>query len=149
MVKDVCKSLDKTETLIPYYLGREACSKYDKGIIKDLKYLNRDLENVIVIDGNLDNVKKNVDNVVIIPDFLGNPKDQELNLIIPFLKEMAKVKDVREVIDKYGNYKTYVKYYKDHPKYNVLVRDRVRKNFHFFVFFSFFLIIFLFLEITN
>ena len=40
MIKDVCKQLDKTEMLIQYYLGREACSKYDGTIIKDLSYLN-------------------------------------------------------------------------------------------------------------
>jgi len=127
MIKDVCKQLDKTEMLIQHYLGREACSKYDGTIIKDLSYLNRDLANIIVIDGNLKNVKKNPDNVIIIPDFLGNPKDQELNVMIPFLKEMAKseVNDIREVIEKYGNYKTYLKYYKDHPKYHVLLPDSV------------------------
>jgi import inner membrane translocase subunit TIM50 len=120
------------ETLINFYLGREACSKYDGKIIKDLNYINRSLGNVIVIDGDLNNVKKNPDNVIIIPDFLGNPNDQELKVIIPFLKEMAKseVKDVREVIDKYGNYKTYLKYYKDHPKYHVLLPDKVNNIFN-------------------
>ena len=89
--------------------------------------MNRKLENIIVIDGNLDNVKKNPENVIIIPDFLGNPKDQELKVMIPFLKEMAKsdVKDVREIVEKYGNYRTHLKFYKNHPKYHILSPDNV------------------------
>ena len=39
--------------------------------IKDLKYLNRDLKNVIVIDKDIENVKKHPHNAIILKEFHG------------------------------------------------------------------------------
>ena len=69
-----------------FTLGKEASSKYLGKNIKDLSYLNRDLNNVIVIDFKPDNVKKHLSNVVIIPEYLGDENDSEMKYIIPFLK---------------------------------------------------------------
>ena len=46
---------------------------------KDLKYLNRDLKNVIVIESNPKNVLRNRENVIVLSEFHGNENDEELN----------------------------------------------------------------------
>jgi import inner membrane translocase subunit TIM50 len=122
-VEEVSHKLDQFDMNIRYKLGKEA-TKLEKGrYIKDLNYLNRDLKNVIVIDFDPLNVKYHPNNVIVIPEFQGDGTDRELVQSIVFLKEMAKpdVKDVRKEIEKYGNYKTYVNFYKSNPKYKKLL----------------------------
>lgn len=82
----ICKEIDKFETYIRHYLGKEATLKHKQKNIKDLNYLNRDLKNIIVIDKDPENVKKHLSNLIVLPEFLGDPNDQELKYIIPFLK---------------------------------------------------------------
>ncbi len=108
---------------ITYKLGREATAWDLSGYIKDLRYLNRNLKNVILIDYDMNNAKNTPANVVIIPEFNGDINDKELPQIIQFLKDLSKpnVKDVRSVITKYGNYKPHLKYYKENPKYHKLL----------------------------
>jgi import inner membrane translocase subunit TIM50 len=71
---------------IKYKLGKEA-TRLDNGrYVKDLRFLNRNLKNVIVIDFDPENVKYTPLNAVIIPEYTGDVKDRELMNIIPFLK---------------------------------------------------------------
>jgi import inner membrane translocase subunit TIM50 len=120
-VTEVCQNLDKFNMTIQHKLGKEAAALGSSGrYIKDLNYLNRDLKRVIVVDYDPENVKYHPDNTIIIPEYKGDVNDKELFYLIVLLKELAKpdVKDVREVISKYGSYKTYLNFYKSHPKYN-------------------------------
>lgn len=122
-VEEVSHKLDQFEMNIRYKLGKEA-TRLEKGrYIKDLNYLNRDLKSVIVIDFDPLNVKYHPNNVMVIPEFSGDGTDRELVQSIVFLKEMAKpeIKDVRKEIEKYGNYKTYINFYKSSPKYKRLL----------------------------
>jgi hypothetical protein len=130
-VEEVCHKLDQYEMNIKYKIGKEA-TRMDKGkYVKDLNYLNRDLKNVIVIDYDPDHVKFHPSNAVIIPEFQGDGTDRELLQSIVFLKEIAKpdVKDVRKEIEKYGNFKPYINFYKSDPKYKKLLpREYVVKD---------------------
>lgn len=122
-VEEVSHKLDQFDMNIRYKLGKEA-TRLEKGrYIKDLNYINRDLKNVIVIDYDPLNVKYHPNNVIVLPEFSGDGTDRELVLSIVFLKEMAKpeVKDIRKEIEKYGNYKTYINFYKSSPKYKKLL----------------------------
>jgi import inner membrane translocase subunit TIM50 len=85
-VEEICEKLDQFELNIKYKLGKEA-TRLEKGkYVKDLRSLNRNLKNVVVIDFDLENVKYTPLNAVIIPEFTGDTKDKELLNLIPFLK---------------------------------------------------------------
>lgn len=108
---------------ISYKLGKEATAFEFTGYVKDLNCLNRPLRNVVCIDFDINNVKYNPSNTIIIPEFNGDPKDKELLQIVQFLKDLAKpnIKDVRQAITKYGNFKPHINYYKSNPKYHKLL----------------------------
>ena len=46
--------------------------------IKDLKYLNRDLKKIIVIDKNKTAAAKHTENVITLSEYKGDEKDREL-----------------------------------------------------------------------
>lgn len=59
---------------------------YDKGQhVKDLKYLNRDLSKVIVIDKSPDFLKYHTDNGIFLNKFEGDQEDKELLRLLPFI----------------------------------------------------------------
>ena len=109
--------------MIEHKLGKEATAFDFDGHIKDLRLINRDLKNVILVDYDLKNAKYSPTNVVILPEFSGDVNDKELLYCIQFLKDMAKtnVKDVRQELVKLGNYKPYINYYLSNPKYKKLL----------------------------
>jgi len=64
---------------------------YEDGqYIKDLRYLNRDLNNVIVIDKNPEMLKHHTDNAIFLPEFLGDSEDGELLKLLPFLQHLSR-----------------------------------------------------------
>jgi import inner membrane translocase subunit TIM50 len=91
-VEEVCSKLDKSEINIRYKLGKEATCYENGKYVKDLRYINRNMKNVIVIDYDIDNLKYDKYNTIILPKFEGDTKDRDLISIIPFLK------------GKFGNY---------------------------------------------
>ena len=122
-VEEVCGKLDQFDMNIKYKLGKEATRLVNGHYVKDLDFLNRDLRNVICIDYNPDNVAYNPHNVIVLPEFTGDGKDRELLQSIVFLKELSKpeVRDVRKELEKWGNYRPYIKFYKSDPKYKKLL----------------------------
>jgi hypothetical protein len=131
-VEDIANKLDPTREKIKFRLGKESLHYYKGKSIKDLDYLNRNLNDIIVLDYDLDNVKKHPENTIIIPEFNGDGKDRELLFAIAFLKEMAKqnVVNVRDEIKKWGNYKPYFKYYQAHSKYKKLLPGNYDKDIY-------------------
>lgn len=130
-VEEICEKLDHFEMNIRFKLGKEATRLENGKYIKDLRYLNRNLKNVIVVDFDLDNVKYTPYNAVIIPEFTGDVKDRELLNIIPFLKEMSKqnITDVPKELEKYGNFRPQLKFYKSNSKYHSLLpKDNIYKE---------------------
>jgi hypothetical protein len=122
-VEEVISKIDQFDINIKYKLGKEAIRLVNRRYVKDLNFLNRDLRNVICIDYDPDNVLFHQENLIIIPEFLGDGKDRELLQLIVFLKEMAKpeIKDVRKELEKYGNFKPHINFYKSNPKYKRLL----------------------------
>ena len=122
-VQEISNAIDPKKEYISSELGKESTHIVNGKHIKDLNYLNRNLNNVIVLDFDIDNVKLHPMNTIILDEFDGNGKDRELLLLIVFLRDMAEgsIKDVREQIKKWGNYKPYIKYYKHIKKYNKLL----------------------------
>lgn len=84
-IEQVCESLDPFKTNIFYKLGKEA-TRIEKGTyVKDLKFLGRDLNKVIVLDYNPESVKYQPDNLILVPEFNGNDNDLELAYMVHFL----------------------------------------------------------------
>lgn len=123
LIEDIVKQIDPKGEFIRFKLGKEAMRIYKGKTIKDLTYLNRNLDNVVVVDVEPENVLLHPNNAIIIPEFNGNGKDRELLLMIVFLKDMAKesVKNIRQELKKYGHYKPYMKYYSSFLKYHKLL----------------------------
>ena len=89
--------LDKNK-IVSYRLFRQHC-KYEKGeYIKDLSKIGRPLQDVIIIDNNPMSYIVNIDNGIPILTWYENPNDDELMKLIPLLKYLSKVDDVRSVI---------------------------------------------------
>ena len=92
--------LDK-QNYVKYRLFREHCT-FDNGIyIKDLKIIDRKLNNMIIIDNNPLSYDNNVDNGIPILSWYEDMNDNELLKLIPILKYMSNkdVYDVRSVIN--------------------------------------------------
>lgn len=81
-------------------------------MVKDLKYLNRDLKNVVILEKTAKMVRLQEDNAILLPEFNGDKDDKFLIEIMPFLEHLVKdrVQDVREEIKKYGHSETGKKY---------------------------------------
>ncbi|CAI2364057.1 unnamed protein product [Moneuplotes crassus] len=87
LFRDSCKIEDNPET----------CG-FGKNFIKDISKLGRLLNNVIVLDSNTMTCIECIQNTVPIRPWFRDKKDKELKEIIPILDSLAKVKDVRVVI---------------------------------------------------
>ncbi|EAS02959.2 NLI interacting factor-like phosphatase (macronuclear) [Tetrahymena thermophila SB210] len=87
------------ESLVNVRIFRENCSIDSNGnLYKDLCKLNRNIGEIIIIDNQASQFKKNPENGIQIKDFkIDNNSDQELLNLIPFLKFMSSVKDVRNI----------------------------------------------------
>ena len=84
-VEQISSSLDPFKLNIFYSLGKEATRLSNGKYIKDLRLMNRNLENILVLDYDPDNVKFNPENLIVVPEFKGDPNDRELIHMIHFL----------------------------------------------------------------
>ena len=99
--------LDK-QNYIKYRLFREHCA-FDNGIyIKDLKIIDRKLNDMIIIDNNPLSYDNNVENGIPILSWYEDMNDDELLKLIPILKYMSNkdVYDVRNIINQIVNRRT-------------------------------------------
>ena len=99
--------LDKLDKyhIVSHRLFRENCI-YLKGMyIKDLRKIGRELKNIIIIDNNPISYVINMDNGIPILTWYENLNDDELMKLIPLLKYLASVEDVRPVIKQIVNRK--------------------------------------------
>lgn len=83
-----------------YRLFRAETEYVDGRFVKDLRYLNRRLEDVVVVDWDEDKVKFQKDNLIQVGKWLGDKDDRELLDLIVLLEVMSseEVGDVREVV---------------------------------------------------
>ena len=100
--------LDKRK-IIKYKLNRNHCLYYQGTYIKDLKVINRNIKDLIIIDNNPASYVLNQENGIPILSWFDNPNDKELMRLIPILKYLSNVSDVRtiikQIIDKDDNNK--------------------------------------------
>nr|KAJ3417846.1 mitochondrial inner membrane protein required for protein import [Polyrhizophydium stewartii] len=101
----------------------------DKGMhVKDLSILNRDLNNVIILDTRADNFRLQPENGFVFKAWHGEPHDTELTRISHTLDELAlllitaQIKDVRPIL------KTLRDYSPDLPEAWAKFKDTLRKN---------------------
>ena len=82
-----------------FRLYREHCCSFNNGFTnsftKDLKKLDRDMKNLIIIDNNPKSYMLNKENGVPIKTWVEDIYDKELYKLIPYLLFLEKVKDVR------------------------------------------------------
>lgn len=76
-------------------LYRDECSYLDGYFIKDLSRLDRNQDDILIIDDNPISFSLNPELAVPIPAFEGDGKDTELLKLIPLLRKVLKLKNVR------------------------------------------------------
>ena len=91
--------LDKFHT-VSHRLFRENCISQKGIFIKDLRKIGKELKNIIIIDNNPMSYITNIDNGIPILTWYDNSNDDELMKLIPVLKYLANVDDVRPIIKK-------------------------------------------------
>ena len=100
--KNLIEIIDKNK-VIKQVLNRENC-KFIKGLyLKDLSIFKRDLKDIIIIDNNPLSYTLNKNNGIPIPSWIDDPNDKELIKLIPIMKYLSRVTDVRPVINKIIN----------------------------------------------
>ena len=89
------------EKKIKYILTREHCTFLNGIYIKELKKLNRNLKDLIIVDNSPLAYAFDSDNGLPIKTWYEDKKDKELEKIFPILEFLSKTKDVRMYINKF------------------------------------------------
>ncbi|KAI0302315.1 HAD-like domain-containing protein [Multifurca ochricompacta] len=99
----VIEKLDPYNFFIMYKLFRESTRSSENGPVKDLSYLNRPLDRVIILDTHPEHVVTNPENAIILKPWKGESGDKGLIELIPFLESIGiyKPPDVRAILKAY------------------------------------------------
>lgn len=99
----VIEKLDPYNFFIMYKLFRESTRSTESGPVKDLSYLNRPLDRVLILDTHPEHVATNPENAIILKPWKGEPGDKGLIELIPFLESIGiyKPPDVRAILKAY------------------------------------------------
>lgn len=99
----ILEKLDPYNFFIMYKLFREATRSTETGPVKDLSYLNRPLDRVIILDTHPEHVATNLENAIVVKPWKGEPGDKGLIELIPFLESVGiyKPPDVRAILNAY------------------------------------------------
>ncbi len=88
--------IEAGKKLVHHRLCRQNCVRYNGSVyIKDLRVLGRDLKNVVVVDNAPYSFASQIDNGYPIIPFYDNKADQELTVLMGYLKTLESVDDVR------------------------------------------------------
>ena len=96
--KPLLKFIDKNQ-VIKHVYNREYCKYYEGYFFKDLGILYRDYKDLIIIDNNPVSYLFNKENGIPIKSWFDDPNDSELIKLIPFMKFLGKVYDVRPFVN--------------------------------------------------
>jgi len=88
-----------THKVVSSRLFREACSQYKGNYVKDLNRLGRDLKGTIILDNSPSSYLFHVENAVPVESWFDDEADTELDDLIPFLKELSKVENVKTFLE--------------------------------------------------
>ncbi|TFY83222.1 hypothetical protein EWM64_g784 [Hericium alpestre] len=120
----VLDKLDPYNFFITYRLYRQGTRASEKGPVKDLTYLNRPLDKVILLDAHPEHVvDEQRDNAIVVPPWKGQPGDRGLVELIPFLESIGiyKPPDVRPILNAYKD--------KDIPREYALKEAEQKRKF--------------------
>lgn len=85
-------------------LYRDSCKFIDGNICKDLRFFERNLRKVILVDDKVDTFTFFPDNTISINPWYDDPSDNTLlNTVWPLLKKCEAATDVRGIIEQYNN----------------------------------------------
>lgn len=99
---------EKEGAVVDFRLFREHCYLTDNNLfIKDLRVINRNLEDVILVDDCAYSFGFQLDNGVPIVPFTGDRQDIELSLLTDYIDYAFKFKDVQAVNREYFKYHLY------------------------------------------
>jgi import inner membrane translocase subunit TIM50 len=90
MVNELCEALDPQYQIFSGRFGHEHTLLKDGKYIKDLSYMNRDVNKIVVIDVDDAKVAYHKDNVILLPPWEGDKEDRALIDLVPFLEHLAK-----------------------------------------------------------
>jgi carboxy-terminal domain RNA polymerase II polypeptide A small phosphatase len=99
----VIDCLDPHKT-VTHRLFREHCEFTSGSYVKNMLSLGRDIRGSIIIDNSPTSYMLQPENAVPVGSWFDDPTDTELLDLIPFLLALAKVDDVRKVLDETGKY---------------------------------------------
>jgi CTD small phosphatase-like protein 2 len=96
--KAVVDYIDKNRRIIQGYLSRDHCYHTEDGAyVKDLRVLNRNLKDVVIVDNLVYSYAFQIYNGIPILPFENNKNDRELLDLVDYLKFLSTMEDVREV----------------------------------------------------
>ncbi|KAI0032391.1 HAD-like domain-containing protein, partial [Vararia minispora EC-137] len=99
----ILEKLDPYNYFITYKLFREATRMGNNGPVKDLSYLNRPLDKVILLDAHIEHTTANPENAIVLHPWKGERGDKGLVEMIPFLESIGiyRPHDVRPILKAY------------------------------------------------
>lgn len=87
-VTDVIEAIDPMRNQVMIGFGRESTVLENGEYIKDMRYLNRNLKDVIVVEADPNKVKYQKENCIVLPLYTGDPDDSQLMDLLPLLECM-------------------------------------------------------------
>ena len=65
-IQEILRLIDPHQTIVTEFFGRDSMVMSNWKYIKDLQYLNRDLNELIIVDKNITTFRKNKENALIV-----------------------------------------------------------------------------------
>lgn len=100
--------LDPKGKFIGHRLFRDSCVCIDGNYLKDLHILGRDLQTVAILDNSIQAFGFQLNHGIPIESWFDNDSDSELLDLLPFLRKLKDVKDVRPLIKQTFHLQDYV-----------------------------------------
>lgn len=89
--------LDPENRLFQHRLYREHCSSFEEGYIKDLRIINRELCELVIVDNSAYSFCLQLGNAIPIFPYYEGRDDTEFKALEKYLNKLKSCKDVREV----------------------------------------------------